>query len=88
MANVKKGKEGVNDDHLVVDEDEGLSWLGLAAEDGDPSDPEILGVWGTRRLVESKDKILKEDNPELLDRVHLESEIVTMVKISWRTRHN
>ena len=42
----------------------------------------------SRRLVESKDKILKEDNPELLDRVHLESEIVTMVKISWRTHHN
>ena len=64
MANVKKGKEGVNDDHLVVDEDEGLSWLGLAAEDGDPSDPEILGVWGTRRLVESKDKraLKREDS--------------------------
>ena len=31
--------------------------------------------------MEPKDKILKEDNPELLDRVHLESEIVTMVKM-------
>ena len=64
MANVKKGKEGVNDDHLV-DEDEGLSGLGLAAEDGDSSDPEmILGVWGTRRLVESNDKraLKREDS--------------------------